>query len=214
MHFTFEYLPASMSYGLFVEWSQVEVDLSDAYLYVPLGDKIVSNIESSIEQKKAGIQLSSEELLYASNVTTLVDRIMSAITPRIEEAAQNEFVSQTVVVQLRHDLTKYLAKTSYEKNAFAYPDVKSSSSVSVELNELSKGLPGVGANVVSPCTCTKSDFFEQKASPLKDSVWSLIQHLNDFHKEWTRERIADWLDELHDTGQVNIEFPVEVEGGE
>ena len=28
-----------------------------------------------------------------------------------------------------------------------------------------------------------------------DSVWSMIQHLNDDHK-WSRERIADWLDTL------------------
>lgn len=39
----------------------------------------------------------------------------------------------------------------------------------------------------------------------RESLWSLVQHLNDTHK-WTRERIADWLDGLHDEGLVNLEF--------
>ena len=52
-----------------------------------------------------------------------------------------------------------------------------------------------------PCSCrkTKKDFV---------SIWNLIQHLNDDHHPkkkinglrrkdiWTRERIADWLDEV------------------
>lgn len=43
---------------------------------------------------------------------------------------------------------------------------------------------------------------------VKESDWTLrgmIMHLNDSHK-WTREKIADWLDELHDAGKINIEF--------
>ena len=35
----------------------------------------------------------------------------------------------------------------------------------------------------------------------EDSVWNMIQHLNDDHK-WGRERIADWLDTL----DLDLEF--------
>lgn len=35
------------------------------------------------------------------------------------------------------------------------------------------------------------------------TLWSLIQHMNDLHRA-TRETIADWLDELHDSGVVNL----------
>lgn len=37
------------------------------------------------------------------------------------------------------------------------------------------------------------------------SLWNFIQHLNDKHK-MSREKIADWLDELHDSGKINLEF--------
>lgn len=60
----------------------------------------------------------------------------------------------------------------------------------------SRQLPGVDQLVEPPCECTL----------LKATLWSLIQHLNDFHKEWTREKIADWIDELHDAGIINAEF--------
>lgn len=36
-----------------------------------------------------------------------------------------------------------------------------------------------------------------------DSLWNMIQHLNDDHK-WTRERIADWLDSL----DLDLEFQI------
>lgn len=66
------------------------------------------------------------------------------------------------------------------------------------IQKASKELPGITTLVKSPCDCKrKYDHF---------TLWSLIQHLNDEHKEWTREKIADWLDELHDSGEVNIEF--------
>lgn len=39
----------------------------------------------------------------------------------------------------------------------------------------------------------------------KDRLYHMVQHLNDEHR-WTRESIADFLDELHDSGQVNLEF--------
>jgi hypothetical protein len=34
---------------------------------------------------------------------------------------------------------------------------------------------------------------------------NVIMHINDSHG-WTRERIADWIDELHDAGKINAEF--------
>jgi hypothetical protein len=50
---------------------------------------------------------------------------------------------------------------------------------------------------------TKKTIFCTDKNPV--SLWSQVQHLNDEHK-WTREQIADWLDELHDSGEVNLEF--------
>ena len=56
-------------------------------------------------------------------------------------------------------------------------------------------LPGVEKYVNAPCKC----------NPLNLSVFNIIIHLND-KCGWSRERIADWIDELHDRGEINAEF--------
>lgn len=57
-------------------------------------------------------------------------------------------------------------------------------------------LPGIMERVEYPCDCSKDSMAEIKY---------IIIHLNDAEK-WSREQIADWLDELHDSGKINIEF--------
>lgn len=58
-------------------------------------------------------------------------------------------------------------------------------------------LPGMSEKPGSPCECSRL-----KAG---HNLYNIIIHLNDKHG-WTREKIADWLDELHDRGEINIEF--------
>lgn len=65
--------------------------------------------------------------------------------------------------------------------------------------ELSKYIPDIRKSVKGPCKCVKYR---------TGQIWYLIQHLNDHHHPdrklngrrlkdiWTRERIADWLDEV------------------
>jgi hypothetical protein len=57
-----------------------------------------------------------------------------------------------------------------------------------------RNLPGMGKVVPMPCD-----------HPVNLTLWAGVQHLNDTH-QWSREKIADWLDELHDSGVVNLEF--------
>ena len=59
---------------------------------------------------------------------------------------------------------------------------------------LAKYIPDINKKVTPPCGCLKF------RKPLE--IWYVIQHLNDGHHPrngkrdvWTRERIADWLDE-------------------
>lgn len=66
-----------------------------------------------------------------------------------------------------------------------------------QLQDLASQLPGVQIQVGYPCACGMA--------PKRNSLINIIMHLNDVEK-WDRERIADWLDELHDSGEVNIEF--------
>ena len=69
-------------------------------------------------------------------------------------------------------------------------------------SELARHIPDIRKKVKPPCSCGK----KKKAEPVM--IWALIQHLNDDHHPdrkvagrrrkdiWTRERIADWLDEV------------------
>jgi hypothetical protein len=78
----------------------------------------------------------------------------------------------------------------------------------------SKKLPGMDHKVVCPALgASLGDMYGLKGEKTAilctdekpSSLWNQVQHLNDEH-EWPREKIADWLDELHDSGEVNLEF--------
>lgn len=36
-------------------------------------------------------------------------------------------------------------------------------------------------------------------------IWAIIPYLND-HMKWSRDKIADWLDSLHDGGTAKLSF--------
>lgn len=66
------------------------------------------------------------------------------------------------------------------------------------LEVLSKMLPGANAMIFPPCACKNTT---------KVPVRAAVIHLNDVHL-WKREAIADWLDEVHESGEVDLEFKV------
>lgn len=68
-----------------------------------------------------------------------------------------------------------------------------------DASTLSRSLPGVQSFVEYPCDCYPP--FEHRSATL----WNIIQHLND-DDDWSREKIADWIDELHDKKIINAEF--------
>jgi hypothetical protein len=81
----------------------------------------------------------------------------------------------------------------------------------VPVNEVANKLPGMNTKV----DCPNDNCFDSitKETYYSARLYGMIQHLNDHHK-WTREKIADWLDELHDAGTINIEFdsePIKIE---
>ncbi len=71
---------------------------------------------------------------------------------------------------------------------------------SVQVSKIAyKNLPAMESVVKYPCEC----FSDTKDA--KHSVYVIIQHLNDQDK-WTRDKIADWIDKLHDDGIIDAEF--------
>lgn len=78
--------------------------------------------------------------------------------------------------------------------------------VGANIGEIAKHLPGVMTNVPAPKWCTSVGAAAAGGcSTGPNAVYYLVQHLNDYHK-LSREVIADWIDELHDTGKMNAEF--------
>lgn len=66
-------------------------------------------------------------------------------------------------------------------------------------------LPGMTERVHYPCSCS------EPSCPVSGPISNIVMHLNDLH-EWTRGRIADWLDTIHDPTGVhgpNLNFKVE-----
>ncbi len=61
---------------------------------------------------------------------------------------------------------------------------------------MARRLPAVFDMVRYPCECHSA----------KDTLMSVVISLNDYHKDWDRNRIADWIDQLHDDGVINAEF--------
>lgn len=71
------------------------------------------------------------------------------------------------------------------------------------VSSISRRLPGMEYSTHCPVEdCPSTEY-----TKFKNSLWTLIQHINDFHK-WDRAtQIADWLDKLHDDGIVDLSFP-------
>lgn len=84
---------------------------------------------------------------------------------------------------------------TFNSSQFSYQNEGSINGVGV--SRIAKAMPGVNQKVEYPCL--------HKISGYKSSLESVIIHLNDAC-HWSREQIAHWLDKLHDSGEINIEF--------
>jgi len=69
----------------------------------------------------------------------------------------------------------------------------------VELTVLSRSLPCMDELVTNPAIAAK--YAETNKMSLRDT----IMILNDTY-EWSREKIADWLDNLHESGRLDLSF--------
>lgn len=74
---------------------------------------------------------------------------------------------------------------------------------------ISNSLPAMKSRVDHPQKHMRF-LTSHKGCPDSSSLKHMVIHLNDVHK-WTREQIADWMDELHDAGLIDIEFKVDAD---
>lgn len=125
------------------------------------------------EHKKFKLNFSAEVLLHAYEPVHLV-----------VEAFVNELDDKTIAPGLMELLEP--AKPKYHLGGFIAGLPQSSSlPVKSELAILAESLPGIQRMVAHPLTGNKG------------TLYSVIMSLNDGHK-WSREQIADWLDEISD----------------
>lgn len=123
-------------------------------------------------------------------------------------------ISEEMVANGTIDIAKVLAFQVHKMTGFGRDQIEAainmltggtspSKNPASEIIKLDKTLPNVAFEqlpamdklVKMPCACGVG----------KSTLYSVIQHLNDVDK-WSRERIADWIDRLHDAGIINAEF--------
>lgn len=80
-----------------------------------------------------------------------------------------------------------------------------------ELSKLADSLPGMDAKITCP------EYVAPKYEQFTEEQWALacrggqkdllrvVMHLNDHHK-WSREQIADWIEQEHSAGNINVAF--------
>jgi len=89
---------------------------------------------------------------------------------------------------------------------YADEAAKSTSSIESKANKL----PGMMKFVDIPCTGDLQDDGKPCNMHIdKAALKNIIMHINDSHsKTWDDDRLCNWLDELHDTGVVNLELHI------
>lgn len=134
--------------------------------------------------------------------------------PTLTGILQNEmyFVKKYTTEQQMNAATKLIEDIYAIKNKEAKKVASQPSNVNYA-NKLSSIVPSMHSETECPgdilCDCNDTDcLYKNGKCDRKDSVWGMIQHLNDSHK-WSREKIADWIDDLQDNHGYNftIESP-------
>ena len=136
----------------------------------------------------------------------IIDKFMSNVNSDLKKFATYTDNSSyadafnTAMAMLKDAKTQaeYYALQNTEGNSY-----KSNSDYAYGLKEI---IPDLTEIVIQcPFTLHGSERSTKTSSRCYETValWSLIQHMNDNHKA-TREQIADYLDELHDSGIVNL----------
>ena len=74
-----------------------------------------------------------------------------------------------------------------------------------EAAAFTRSLPNINTLVLYPIHDPKSKDHKHNGT-YRNTIHSIVLDLFD-HEGWSREQIADWLDDLHDEGKVDLSFP-------
>lgn len=165
-----------------------------------------SDFPTEVEVAVAKFTLSNE-VLYSCEKKALLELFADVLQAELGFGSKNEWIK---VIKGNTSLNpdvgfEFSNQTTLLSGGVVYaPPALASSWDSSQLSKSSNLLPGLFSKVECPCDLCWSSIDGAKLTPLK----LVIIHLNDQMK-WSREQIADWLDELHESGAVDLEFKVE-----
>lgn len=154
--------------------------------------------ECKYQGKKTGYQLKVQSLLQTYDKKNLLNHAL-------QELLSYLMVPENTPIKLGHGyigsgLADVIKEWSMQFDTVSYNTqaIIGSASPKETTASLSKQLPGIHSVVACPAKCKDNNdvVWEQ-------TLWHMIQHLNDRHR-WSRERIADFLDELPE--EIDITF--------
>lgn len=140
---------------------------------------------------------SKEEIIKVSKTVTL--EFLESVEPSLFVEIMAEEFAHLTDTSMFPEIRKLLMGVCVTASATYVPQPKKS--VASELSILAAKLPGVHKMVINPVTLEERDLF------------NTIINLNDT-QGWSREKIADWLDEISDpTGETgpDLRFKAELD---
>lgn len=113
------------------------------------------------------------------------------------ELKWSQYVKELFQIELRYLLNKSNISEQIVEMPFT---IYNTTIHNISIDSKANKLPAMDTRVDYPCDCNGG----------QQTVYRMVQHLNDYEK-WTRDRIADWIDRMHDAGIIDAEFKTEPE---
>lgn len=199
------------TYGIVMSPDGVEIDWPKV---LTTDDALVAFIQ---DLRKFGVSTSSkidkttgEMVVVTPTAKAIYQRGMYVEAPNMVSVAKQFAIQGEAYIQVPAPISAWIFQREVQTGLTHYgqlyantpfPAPKANRSYASLAEELSQHIPDIDKRVTPPCSCKT-----WKGKPA--SIWSVIQHLNDEHHpkkrfngrlrkdRWSRERIADWLDEV------------------
>lgn len=166
--------------------------------------KVESNPLTASDNPYPDITFSSEvltefEFHFDFKGSVSASQEVESMVKGLLEEVDNSYLPQSI---------KPLMEKAFRKEIQKYYKVNTGAEKH-ELNNASRQLPGIKQQVEYPCECRcrhRQLHSDGTVRMNRTELGIVIMHLNDTHR-WPREKIADWMDELADSGEIDIDFP-------
>jgi hypothetical protein len=164
--------------------------------FTSVADYLVPSPKTTYPAAKWAVLINEEALAHANSIPALIyDVVKTELLKggQVFSAVSNKEVMDKLVSVLQNGQNTLLGVSQKISILNEYFGTMTSAGSRTEQETLKKMLPGLSQNVNCPV---------DHGEAWRDSLWYVIQHLNDRHR-WPRESIADWLESL----DIDLTFP-------